>query len=81
MTDEFATGRGVSVRVAALLDAFSYSHLPPELQQVSRPFWELAARQVRAMGATAGATQVHLEDGLLNLLRAKDAIVRAALQA
>lgn len=59
---------------AELLKYFSYAHLPAALQQVSRPFSELAHELVAA--TPAGAEQTA---GLRKLLEAKDCFVRAAL--
>lgn len=57
-----------------MLKWFAYSHLPPDLQIVSRPFAELATGLVLAIEAGAERTVC-----LRKLLEAKDAAVRAAL--
>jgi hypothetical protein len=59
---------------AAILRFFEYQHLPPHLQDVSRPFCELARDLAeRFEGA-------ELTTGLRKLLEAKDCIVRSALE-
>lgn len=58
---------------AAILQYFTYEHLPPHLQSVSKPFAELAkvlAQQLDGPEVTVG---------LRKLLEAKDCMVRAAL--
>ncbi len=57
----------------AILWHFEFDHLPPGLQEVSRPFGELARS---AANALAGP---ELTAGLRKLLEAKDCVVRAAL--
>jgi hypothetical protein len=57
----------------AILRFFEYEHLPPHLQEVSRPFCELA----RDMASRFEGAE--LTTGLRKLLEAKDCIVRAAL--
>lgn len=59
--------------VVELLRYFDYEHLPAHLQDVSRPFHDLA----HDMAARLTGPQVR--DGLFDLLRAKDCMVRAAL--
>jgi hypothetical protein len=61
--------------VKELLSFFEYKHLPPFLQEVSKPFHELA--WAIALNDNVGGAQVR--DGLFDLLRAKDCIVRAAV--
>jgi len=58
-----------------IMQFFTYAHLPQHLQDVSRPFCELAERVLEVTGA--GAEQ---SVALRKLLEAKDAAVRAALQ-
>jgi hypothetical protein len=53
---------------------FAYGHLPPHLQAVSQPFFELAHDIVDTVPAGPERTV-----GLRKLLEAKDAIVRAAI--
>lgn len=57
-----------------ILRFFAYSHLPPNLQAVSKPFFDLADK-------VAHANDTHPETAvaLRKLLEAKDAAVRAAL--
>ncbi len=59
--------------VAGVLQFFAFSHLPPHLQEVSRPFCVLAAQI--ANGPSNAETTVALR----KLLEAKDAAVRALL--
>lgn len=61
--------------VENLLQHFGWSHLPPHLQEVSRPFGELAEQMA---GRLHGP---ELAAGLRKLLEAKDCMVRAALDA
>ena len=56
-----------------VLRFFEYDHLPPALQEVSKPFHELA---LDCAGKYEGA---EVTAGLRKLLEAKDCIVRAAL--
>lgn len=54
---------------------FEYGHLPPHLQEVSKPFFEMAdamAQRVQDCEET--------EAGLRKLLEAKDCAVRAAVK-
>lgn len=53
---------------------FAFEHLPAYLQEISRPFGELA-KQVQARGGR----QEQMEAALWDLLRAKDAAVRAIM--
>lgn len=53
---------------------FAYAHLPPHLQEISKPFGELAQQIVDTLPANAERTA-----GLRKLLEAKDCIVRAKL--
>ena len=63
-----------SDRKPEILQFFAYAHLPPHLQDASRPFGELAAHIV---GTTnPGAEQ---STALRKLLESKDAAVRASL--
>ena len=59
----------------AILKFFEYSHLPPHLQEISKPFYYFAHRFAR-METEHGA---ELTAGLRKLLEAKDCIVRAGL--
>jgi hypothetical protein len=53
---------------------FAYDHLPPHLQTVSRASYDLAAAMIAAL-----PDGPELTFGLRQLLLAKDAFVRAAL--
>lgn len=57
-----------------MLQFFAYSHLPPTLQAVSRPFGELAEMIVSTLPQNAERTAA-----LRKLLEAKDCAVRALL--
>lgn len=57
-----------------LLRWFEYEHLPEHLQAVSRPCAELAHEMVRGL-----PDDPELSAGLRDLLKAKDAFVRAAI--
>ena len=59
----------------AILKFFDYEHLPRHLQDVSKPFCELA-HQVAEIETAHGA---ELTTGLRKLLEAKDCLVRAAM--
>ncbi len=63
----------LSPSVASLLKFFAYEHLPPRLQEVSRPFSEVAHAVAEKLEGP------ELEAGLRKLLEAKDCMVRAAL--
>lgn len=60
--------------IAHVLRFFSFTHLPSHLQEVSRPFADLA-RQVAERAPSNQETTVALR----KLLEAKDAAVRAVL--
>lgn len=57
----------------AILQYFEYSHLPEELQMISRPFCDIAEEMA------ANLDGPELTAGLRKLLEAKDCMVRAAL--
>jgi hypothetical protein len=57
----------------SILRFFEYGHLPPHLQEISKPFCDLAHDMA---GRFDGA---ELTTGLRKLLEAKDCMVRAAL--
>lgn len=57
-----------------ILQYFEYKHLPPALQDVSRPLCVLARSLAAACPPSA-----ELQAGLRKLLEAKDCFVRAAL--
>ena len=58
-----------------ILKFFHYEHLPNSLQEVSKPFCELAAAT-----ATLAPESPETTVALRKLLEAKDAAVRAALE-
>jgi len=57
-----------------MMQFFAYAHLPPHLQEISKPFGDLAQQIVDALPANPERTA-----GLRKLLEAKDCIVRAKL--
>lgn len=57
-----------------ILQFFAYQHLPAHLQEVSRPFSELADKITQALPRNPERTVA-----LRKLLESKDAAVRAAL--
>lgn len=57
-----------------LLQFFAYEHLPPYLQQVSKPFGDLARELANTLPSNAESTTA-----LRKLLEAKDCAVRAVL--
>jgi hypothetical protein len=59
---------------AAILRFFAYEHLPSHLQEISRPFSELADEMVNR-----GLDGPEMTVGLRKLLEAKDCMVRAAI--
>ena len=59
--------------VASVLQFFAYQHLPPHLQEISKPFCELAEKV--ADGPGNAETTVALR----KLLESKDAAVRAVI--
>lgn len=60
----------------ALLGYFKYDHLPAELQEISKPFCDLAQAMAEKL---PGGAEVAV--CLRKLLEAKDCAVRAALPA
>lgn len=62
-------------QAARILRYFRYAHLPAELQEISKPFAELAER-VAMLPAADGAEQTV---ALRKLLEAKDCAVRSLL--
>ena len=60
--------------VAHLLKFFAYGHLPPHLQEISKPFCDLAELMVRSLPSNAELTVA-----LRKLLESKDAAVRTKL--
>lgn len=65
--------RALHPSVEEILRWFDYGHLPPRLQDVSRPIHDLAHRFATELEGP------ELTTGLRKLLEAKDALVRAAL--
>jgi hypothetical protein len=57
-----------------MMQFFAYSHLPPHLQEISKPLGELAEHMVNTLPSNAERTA-----GLRKLLEAKDCFVRARL--
>lgn len=57
-----------------MLQFFAYAHLPSHLQEISKPFGDLAELIVNTLPANAERTA-----GLRKLLEAKDCAVRAKL--
>lgn len=57
---------------------FTYAHLPQRLQEISRPFCELA-ESVYARYLQKGGDYAEMYEGLRKLLEAKDAIVRSVI--
>jgi hypothetical protein len=57
-----------------LLQFFAYQHLPPHLQEVSKPIGDLAEWAAETLPMNAELTV-----GLRKLLEAKDCLVRARL--
>jgi hypothetical protein len=57
-----------------IMQFFGYNHLPPGLQEVSKPFGDLANRLIEGLPRNPERTVA-----LRKLLEAKDAAVRALL--
>jgi len=62
--------------ISHLLQFFSYAHLPPNLQQVSKPFADLAYLMADTLPGSPETSA-----GLRKLLEAKDCAVRSMLLA
>lgn len=62
------------MEIPDILKYFDYNHLPPHLQEISKPFHELAWKMYENLDMGA-----ELAAGLRKLLEAKDCIVRASL--
>lgn len=62
--------------IAKAESLFRYEHLPPHLQEVSKPFCDLAVRLVRSLPPTAEVTLA-----LRSLWEAKNLAVFAAVEA
>ena len=61
--------------VRPMLQFFKYEHLPPHLQETSKPFCELARWMEKTLPDCEERTA-----GMRKLLEAKDCAVRAALE-
>lgn len=59
--------------VESILVFFKYAHLPPKMQEISKPFCDLAVEMAAKLDGP------ELTAGLRKLLEAKDCMVRAAL--
>ncbi|PSK95783.1 hypothetical protein CLV30_12835 [Haloactinopolyspora alba] len=73
-SDNRTDGPDVHPATAAVLRHFDYSHLPPHLAEVSKPFHDLAHRLVALTGP-------EVTTSLGKLIEAKDWAVRAAVVA
>jgi hypothetical protein len=62
-----------------VLKFFKYEHLPPVLQEMSKPIGDLARRMAFDLKDSPHPAEV--ATGLRNLLEAKDCLVRARLPA
>lgn len=71
MSDPYAARHPGTSHVARY---FAYAHLPAHLQEVSRPFQELADQMITRL-----PDGPELTAGLRKLLEAKDCMVRAAV--
>ena len=60
--------------VESILQFFAFEHLPPHLQEISRPFGEMANQLVATLPRNPERTVA-----LRKLLESKDAAVRARL--
>jgi hypothetical protein len=63
------------VDVYPILKFFAWTHLPPHLQEVSKPFGDLAVLMIETLPRCAETAA-----GLRKLLEAKDCAVRAKLE-
>lgn len=70
----------VTGEIGGILRYFEWDHLPPRLQEVSRPFGELANRMVEMLPTVVVPGAYETLAGLRRLLEAKDCAVRAALE-
>lgn len=62
------------LRADAIMEFFSYTHLPPALQEVSKPYYDMAWGLVDQVPRCAERTVA-----LRKLLESKDCAVRASL--
>lgn len=67
-------GTGETRRVPPILQFFDYEHLPPHLQEISKPFGDLARQMAFKLPDNAENSTM-----LRKLLEAKDCAVRALL--
>lgn len=74
MPPELLEGRAADT--AALARLFAFDHLPPHLQEASRPFAALAEHMIRTL-----PDGFQLTMGLHLLVQSKDCAVRAKLTA
>ncbi len=70
----------VTGEIRAVRRYFEWEHLPPRLQEVSRPFGELAHRMIETLPTVVTPGSYETLAGLRRLLEAKDCAVRAALE-
>lgn len=71
MTDNMKQADG---RHDYLMQFFGYGHLPPQLQEISKPFGDLAQQLIDTLPSNPERSA-----GLRKLLEAKDCFVRAKL--
>lgn len=57
-----------------ILQFFTYSHLPENLQKISKPICDIALDMAEEL-----PTSLEVDEGLRKLLEAKDCFVRAAI--
>ena len=74
MADEDKLPRYNHPAIDGIMQWFSYEHLPPDLQEVSRLAHELAHKMAQSL--QGGGPELTV--GLRKLLEAKDCFVRAA---
>ena len=74
MADDKQAPSGALVPTDHIIQFFKYDHLPDELQEVSKPFCQLAMEITRTLPRNPERTVA-----LRKLLEAKDAAVRAYL--
>lgn len=63
-----------------ILKFFKYEHLPPILQEISKPFCTLAESMVDGVEADIFFNRAEVAASLRKLLEAKDCAVRAAIE-
>jgi hypothetical protein len=72
-------GKELHPSIPALLEFFNYDHLPPELQKISKPFYELAHKMAEDLDTQHIGAGAQLNRGIQKLLESKDCMVRAAV--